>query len=356
MDIDLKYRVKLNTLVALFFIFITIVVAVGLFMQYDISKNIIIENFKLHVDSPQNASLKLQDDISKLKFYCFNIFTLTLTALTIMYIFIYFNVTNALSKITKNIKNQDILDEDRVLINELFVLSSSYNKMHSALRNEINQNEILLDDNRRFIADTIHQIRTPLSVIMMNSDLIKIHQRDSETNDFVEQINASINMLSNSYEDLAYITSHNGTLEYKATNLNLSAILEKRVDFFKTIAKVNSKKLSRNIEESVFYNINQIEFERIVDNNISNAIKYASSGLQIRVELLQVNGKIKLSFHSFGSPIQNPDKLFDKNYRENSAKRGYGIGLNMVSGICKKYGVKYEVTYHGGQNIFTYIF
>ncbi|MEA3498818.1 MAG: hypothetical protein U9R16_07160, partial [Campylobacterota bacterium] len=65
---------------------------------------------------------------------------------------------------------------------------------------------------------------------------------------------------------------------------------------------------------------------------------------------------VTLEFKTFGKPIVDTDKIFDKNYREDESKRGLGLGLNMVKGICEKYDINYEVSYEDGQNIFRYRF
>ena len=220
------------------------------------------------------------------------------------------------------------------------------------------KNKALLKQNKQFIADTVHQIRTPLTNILLNSQMIQRNQTKSNYNhtNNIDQINASINMLSNSYEDLAYIISYD-TIEYNPSNLNISEILKNRIAFFQTIAKVNFKNLKSNIEDDIYYQINQIEFERIIDNNISNAIKYASPNKTIEINLYQKD-KIIIEFISFGEPIKDSAKIFDKNYRENNSKRGLGLGLNMVKNICIKYNISYEVRYEEkykyGQNIFSY--
>ena len=83
------------------------------------------------------------------------------------------------------------------------------------LKKELELNSNLLDENMRFIADTVHQIRTPLTNIMMNGEMIKKIPKKIKTMDtFIEQIDASISMLSNSYEDLAYLVTSN-SISYK---------------------------------------------------------------------------------------------------------------------------------------------
>lgn len=250
------------------------------------------------------------------------------------------------------------LIEDEVLLSkkdEFGVIANEYNKLVNAVEKEAGINKALLLENKMFIADTVHQIRTPLSVIMMNSDLIKMSQSDDKSEEFINQINASINMLTNSYEDLAYITSHDN-IEYKKTHISLSVILQKRVNFFSTIASVNHKSILVMIEENISYSINQIELERLIDNNISNAIKYARVNEPITVELERNSDEIRLSFYSYSEAINDVSRIFEKSYRENDEKRGLGLGLHMVKGICEKYNVTYEVKYRNQQNIFTYIF
>ena len=192
---------------------------------------------------------------------------------------------------------------------------------------------------------------------MMNGEMVKKFQSDDKLSKFIDKIDASVNMLSNSYEDLAYVTTYD-TIEYKPNRILLSSIINNRIKFFSTISKVNLKEISSNIQNDIYIYINEVELERIIDNNISNAIKYASPNKPITINLFsnKETDKVTLEFHSFGKTIKNPTKVFEKNYRENEAKRGLGLGLNMVKGICEKYGIFYNVDYQNEQNIFRYEF
>ena len=275
--------------------------------------------------------------------------------LTIIYIFIYNSISNKLLSIINTIQNNEISNIKNIKVKEIQILNDRYNELHNKLNKELYLNTNLLYENKRFIADTVHQIRTPLTNIMMNSEMIKRNQKDNTLSDFVDQINASINMLTNSYEDLSYITSYD-TIEYNPTNVCLSEILSQRVKFFKTISKVNFKEIVTNIQSDINFTINQIELERIIDNNISNGIKYADTHKPITINLTKENDTVVLSFYTYGKPIKNPKKIFNKNHREDESKRGLGLGLNMVKGICEKYGITYDVTYEDNQNIFRYRF
>jgi len=298
---------------------------------------------------------KLEADINSSFYTLIQIFIFTILFLSLVYLFILKNIIYKQNAIVKSIQDNAQSSEKNIVVNEIYSLQKSYNNLREQLNNELNKNKTLLEQNNRFIADTVHQIRTPLSVIMMNSDLIKMQHGNENYNEYIEQINASINMLTNSYEDLSYITSHD-TIDYKPINCSISDILRTRVEFFNTIAKVNNKSISTKIEDNIYFNINIIELERLIDNNISNAIKYATENKEIKVHLHKKEKIISLFIHSYGDAIKDTNKLFEKNYREDEEKRGLGLGLNMVKTICEKYSIKYDAIYGENQNIFRYFF
>jgi len=113
------------------------------------------------------------------------------------------------------------------------------------------------------------------------------------------------------------------------------------VQYFKTIATSNSKKIElKNITQDCIVNMSSVELTRVIDNNISNAIKYAD--LNSTISIAFENNK--LSFHNYGNPIKDTKKIFTKYFRENKVIGGHGLGLNIVDDIAKKYAIKIEVT------------
>jgi len=154
--------------------------------------------------------------------------------------------------------------------------------INTKLEKSLNENRVLLEENKQFIVDSIHQIKTPLTNIMMNSEMIEHSQKDNKYLDFTQQINASICMLTNSYDDLSYIISYD-SINYDIANISLSKILKERIKFFQIISKVNFKPIISNIVDEIYLDINIVELERLIDNNISNAIKYATQHKDIKI-------------------------------------------------------------------------
>ncbi|MEA2047606.1 MAG: PAS domain-containing sensor histidine kinase [Campylobacterota bacterium] len=227
--------------------------------------------------------------------------------------------------------------------------------LHLSLKSQVEQNQFLLQENKQFIADMVHQIRTPLTVIMTNTYLIEM-QSESQVSNYITQINSAINMLSNAYEDLSYIIS-NDTIEYKPIEINLTHFLNERINFFNVIAQANSKNITTNIANNIDIIMNDTELERLIDNNISNAIKHSSDKSEIKIILEKASSEIDLKFISEGKSISNVSMIFDKNYTEaHSAKRSLGLGLSMVKTICEKNSISYHVQSQEGINSFTYTF
>lgn len=312
----------------------------------------------------RNFVMKLDIDISRYlnqKQMNKNIFILLSIVLFILISILFNFIKNhfyiPITNITQNFKDNKTINDPDLLSkkDEFGTLTNEYNTLYLKLQNLIENNQHLLNENKQFIADMVHQIRTPLSVIMTNTSLIEM-KSDIQISSYITQINSAINMLSNSYEDLSYIIS-NDVIEYKPLELDFTDFLHERIDFFEVIADANNKTISTNIENDIKIYINDTELERLIDNNLSNAIKHSNDNSEIKVILKKVNSEIILQFISKGKHIYNISKIFDKNYTESyGAKRSLGLGLHMVKSICEKNDIYYAVNSINNINTFTYIF
>ena len=323
--------------------YITYTLIEGFFKNF--SNRLIIKNdFSTYI---------LEKDIETIR----NRFLIVLFSLGILALFMKFLVYYMSSKIKElviHMKENRPVEKTNSYIKEFDDLAEAYNEYRKRLNEEIEKNKNLLMENRRFIVDTVHQLKTPLSIITLNSDFLKMQIKDKNIEETLNEIEAAIAMLTNSYEDLSYLAAEK-TVEYKPVELNLSDIVKQRVEFFTPLAKARNKNIVTDIDEGIIYKINKVEFERLVDNNISNAIDY-SKGKEIKVSLKKSDNGFVLRVESFGEKIKEPQKLFEKNYREHTHKRGLGIGLNIVKKICDKYGIEYKVISKEGKNIFEYVF
>jgi signal transduction histidine kinase len=93
-------------------------------------------------------------------------------------------------------------------------------------------------------------------------------------------------------------------------------------------------KLVNGCMRDITINFNETKLQRIIDNNLSNAIKYTKHHQDITISLECEKHFVHLSFASKSVVIKDTKKIFDEYYRENKYNDGFGLGLNLVKSIC----------------------
>lgn len=188
-----------------------------------------------------------------------------------------------------------------------------------------------------FIKDSIHEINTPIAVMNIN---IELYTRKHGTNKYMQRIKASAKTLSNIYNDMEYLIKQDRH-DYEKEHIDMAKFLQERIEYFLEVALMKNIKLLGNIQEEIFLSMNPKQFQRLVDNNISNAIKYSYEESVVEVSLqMQEDGSCLLSFRDYGIGIEDVDKIFNRYYRENRQTGGFGIGLNIVNSIIKKTNIE----------------
>lgn len=229
----------------------------------------------------------------------------------------------------------------------LFLFSLRLFKNFSRPFEEINQK---LDN---FIKDSMHEINTPLSIININADLFANKYGE---NKYLHRIKSASKTLATIYDDMDYLIKQ-GRVEHKVKEIDVSEFLLNRIDYFKSIANLKQLHIQRKITPKLIYTFSKTKLQRIVDNTISNAIKYSHDDNVIDICLYEEQGEIVFSVEDYGIGIECVEEIFSRYYRENQTKGGFGIGLNIVKEIIDEEGIALEVNsmLHKG-TIFLYRF
>ncbi|MFK5938112.1 MAG: HAMP domain-containing sensor histidine kinase [Sulfurimonas sp.] len=243
----------------------------------------------------------------------------------------YLVVTNKLSFAVVYEKIMIILFSVLVLI---FILSMFFLRTFARPFKRLNQT---LDT---FIKDSMHEINTPLSIINVNIDLFV---RKNGSNKYLERMKAASKVLSNIYNDMDYLIQHE-RVDYKRDSFELSQFLKDRVDYFDEVALMKNIKLNLHLKASDLYvYINQKQIQKIIDNTISNAIKYSYDNSKIDIEMYVEDEKCYLVFNDYGVGIYKVSDIFNRYYRENKEKGGFGIGLNIVKSIIDELDIELKI-------------
>lgn len=204
-----------------------------------------------------------------------------------------------------------------------------------------------------FFKDAMHEIKTPLGIIMLNLELLS---EKIEENIYIKRARYAVKNLSIIYEDIEHFIREK-YIVYNKEHIDFSYFLQDRVEFFSEAALISNIKVITAIEKNIFINFSRVELLRIVDNNLSNAIKYNRQNGTVDIGLSRSDGKIVLTIKDSGKGIKDINKIFTRHYRGDEIKGGFGIGLAIVKAICDKnrVDIKVESTVGIGSS-FSYFF
>ena len=189
-----------------------------------------------------------------------------------------------------------------------------------------------------FISDTTHELNTPISAILMTIQSLK----GVETKK-LKRLEASAKRLSVMYSSLTYRLEGN---EEPSELLYFASIVEERVEYVKEL--INSKHLNITLDlEPTQVFLPKTSSYRLIDNLLSNAIKYSDVGDSIFITLKENVLKVRDTGIGIDQKVQAD--IFKRYYRENDERGGFGIGLNIVLSICKKYKIKLDLESKKGE-------
>ena len=211
-----------------------------------------------------------------------------------------------------------------------FMLLRNFSKPFEKLNNQL--------DN--FIKDSMHEINTPLSIINLNADLFASKYGD---NKYLKRMKSASKTLATIYNDMDYLVKQ-GRVEHRRQEIDFGEFIANRIDYFQEIANLKEIKLESNIEKEIYYDFSKTKLQRIVDNTLSNAIKYSHMKTSIQIKLFTKESSIIFSVKDCGVGIEDVEKIFSRYYREDEAKGGFGIGLNIVKHILDEENILLDVT------------
>ncbi len=210
----------------------------------------------------------------------------------------------------------------------------------------------LLEQQDFFLKKIIHEMNTPLSIISLNIDNLESNLGHKEE---FETIKASAKSLSSIYNDLYYLSKKEKRVS-QMSHINLMRFLSSRLAFFDEMANVKNIDMSLDIHEEFDIFMDSYELERVIDNTLSNAIKYSFEDSNIDIILEKKEDIYKLEIKNEGIQIADTKAIFNAYYQQKDKNVGFGLGLNIVKEICDKYEIEIEVSSLNNQTSFTYIF
>lgn len=215
------------------------------------------------------------------------------------------------------------------------------------------------DQQRQFVADASHELKTPLSVIMANAELLQ-----SEDTSEGERGTFSQNILSMTYQMRALVENmlemarvDNGTLKMRFAPMDLSELVHDAVLSVQLLYEEQGLELRWAITDGISLNGSQTHLYQVLDVLLDNALKYSTPRGVVQVALSQSGRHCTLSVSSPGEPISKEDlkNIFKRFYRADKARTmngSYGLGLAIADSVVTAHKGKIWAESTDGRNTF----
>ena len=214
------------------------------------------------------------------------------------------------------------------------------------------------ENQKRFITNAGHELKTPLAIISANTELQELMTGENE---WTESTKDQVKRLSNLINQMVVLARLEEQPDVTLVDVNFSEVVKKVAGNFKSIIEKASKKYEIKLQEDIHVKATEDELYELVSILIDNACKYCDEDGQIFVTLTKAKrGKrARLTVANSYADGKNVDysRFFDRFYREdeshNQKQPGYGIGLSMAESLVRIFKGRIWVSYKKGLIGFT---
>ena len=208
---------------------------------------------------------------------------------------------------------------------------------------------------KQFISDAGHELKTPVSVVSANAELLSREIGDNQWLSNIQYENERMGKLVGQLLELARTENVTPQMEY----LDLSRLVTGGVLPFESVAYENGLSLNAQIADGIIALGNNTQLSQLVSILVDNAIRHSQNGKEVFISLTHKRNNAVLSVINDGEsiPQEQMAQLFERFYRADEARNGedkhYGLGLAIAKAIVEAHHGEIEVSCYDGKVCFT---
>lgn len=209
------------------------------------------------------------------------------------------------------------------------------------------------EQQRQFVADASHELKTPLAVILANADIVTSHPTETVAaqSKWLGYIREEAQRMRSLVEDLLFLAKSDAQkLSISPRQVCLSELVTASLLSFEPVAFEAGVSLTEDIAPGITLKGDEGQLRRLTVILLDNAVKYAGQDGAVAVALSEGQGKVQLTVHNTGPaiPAEHLPHLFERFYRSNAARDresgGYGLGLAIAQSIAESHGGRITAT------------
>lgn len=215
------------------------------------------------------------------------------------------------------------------------------------------------DQQRQFVADASHELKTPLSVIMANAELMQNEDTvEDDRNKYARNILDMTYQMRTLVENMLEMAKvDNGSLKMQFEDLDFSQLVMDTVLSFQLLYEEQGLKLLSFIQPEICLHGSEQYLYQVLDVSLDNALKYSNAKGTVAVKLETAGKHCILSVESQGMELSKEDlkNIFKRFYRADKARSmngSYGLGLSIAESIVAAHKGKIWAQSEYGRNTF----
>lgn len=211
------------------------------------------------------------------------------------------------------------------------------------------------EKQKRFITDAGHEIKTPLTIINADTEVLEMETGPSEWIDDMRKQIKRMTSLTNGLIYLSKMEEEQNKMEM--LDFPISDMVSETASSFEKLAETQGKSLEIYVEPMLSFCGNEASLGQLVSILLDNAVKYSGSDGLIILELRKKGRNICLTVQNTADSItkENLQHLFDRFYRADSSRNsesgGYGIGLSIAKAIVNAHKGKITASSLDGHSL-----
>jgi len=206
------------------------------------------------------------------------------------------------------------------------------------------------NQQKQFIADASHDLKTPLTVILANNNIISSHKDETVESQmkWIESTSEEAGRMSDLINKMLELAKSEATKEeLKMGETDLSEVVENSILQFEVVAFERNITIESGIQPHIIVKTHAPTFSKVLEILFDNAIKYSDQNGRISVALYQSSKKVYFSINNKGEYIKEEDlpHVFERFYRTNKEREvgGHGLGLSLAKKKCDMIGARISV-------------
>ena len=196
---------------------------------------------------------------------------------------------------------------------------------------------------RQFLSDASHELKTPLTVILSNAELLETAELADKPARWADNIHTEARQMKKLVEEMLTLARADNMVRTAVlTEVSLSDIAADCALAFEPVAFEAGKPLQYELAENAMVLGDRDKLRQLVSILLDNAIKYGAEGRPIIMTVQKTDRQIRLTVSNSGEPIppEHLKRLFERFYRADASrgeKSGFGLGLPIARTIAQEH-------------------